>query len=83
MFSALLLCSHLLGYSLYPWVCALFLSCMSDSYSRLSAYVSPQMPLYVIGLPAAIAQVCSRKTDRQAGRQAARKLSALPAQHPG
>lgn len=43
------------GYSLYPWICALFLSSLCDTFPN--HYVSPQMPLYVLGLPAAIAQV--------------------------
>lgn len=47
-------CLCLTGYSLFPWIFALFLSYMLDTYPN--EYISPQTPLYILGWPAAIAQ---------------------------
>lgn len=47
-------CLCLTGYSLYPWIWALFLSYVFDTYPN--NVVSPQLPLYLLGIPSAIAQ---------------------------
>jgi hypothetical protein len=54
MISSLCLGRCIVGYSLFPWIVALFLSYMLDTYPN--AYITPQMPLYLLGWPAAIAQ---------------------------